>query len=146
MVFSPSRYFERNYLPFSGEIGDKPMCSESLILIACLFCAPVAVLDPVLKALWNLDRMSICKLGYPASVYNNYGCWCGVGGSGKPMDGIDSTTSVTTKQLAKAIAMTRLRNISFPIIGSAFKISPKFKMWLCHMRLRQRNNQVLESF
>ncbi|KAM3718956.1 Phospholipase [Dirofilaria immitis] len=73
----------------SKEIGDKPMCSESLILIACLFCAPVAVLDPVLKALWNLDRMSICKLGYPASVYNNYGCWCGVGGSGKPMDGID---------------------------------------------------------
>ncbi|VDO29663.1 unnamed protein product [Brugia timori] len=62
---------------------------ESLTLIICLFYASIAVMDAKLKALWNLDKMSVCRLGYPATVYNNYGCWCGVGGSGKPMDGID---------------------------------------------------------
>uniref|UniRef100_A0A1I8F0E5 Phospholipase A(2) n=1 Tax=Wuchereria bancrofti TaxID=6293 RepID=A0A1I8F0E5_WUCBA len=68
----------------------KSMHLESLTLIICLFYASIALMDAKLKALWNLDKMSVCRLGYPATVYNNYGCWCGVGGSGKPMDGIDS--------------------------------------------------------
>uniref|UniRef100_A0A7E4V0A7 Phospholipase A2 n=1 Tax=Panagrellus redivivus TaxID=6233 RepID=A0A7E4V0A7_PANRE len=42
-----------------------------------------------LKALWNLERMSECKLGYTALDYDNYGCWCGPGGSGTPVDEID---------------------------------------------------------
>ncbi|CAG9540569.1 unnamed protein product [Cercopithifilaria johnstoni] len=67
----------------------KSMYFQSLILIICFLYASVAVLDTKLKALWNLDKVSICRLGYPATVYNNYGCWCGIGGSGKPMDGID---------------------------------------------------------
>ncbi|VDM20777.1 unnamed protein product [Wuchereria bancrofti] len=67
----------------------KSMHLESLTLIICLFYASIALMDAKLKALWNLDKMSVCRLGYPATVYNNYGCWCGVGGSGKPMDGID---------------------------------------------------------
>lgn len=60
---------------------------QAFVVIMCFYA--VAVLEAKLKALWNLDKMSICRLGYPAAVYNNYGCWCGVGGSGKPMDGID---------------------------------------------------------
>ncbi|EFO20115.1 hypothetical protein LOAG_08373, partial [Loa loa] len=67
----------------------KFMHLESLILIIFLFYASIVLLDAKLAALWNLDKMSTCRLGYPATVYNNYGCWCGVGGSGKPMDGID---------------------------------------------------------
>uniref|UniRef100_A0A0N4Z077 Phospholipase A2 n=1 Tax=Parastrongyloides trichosuri TaxID=131310 RepID=A0A0N4Z077_PARTI len=42
-----------------------------------------------LTALWNLQMMSECELGYSAIIYNNYGCWCGVGGSGTPVDEID---------------------------------------------------------
>jgi secretory phospholipase A2 len=42
-----------------------------------------------LKALWNLEEMAECQLGYTALDYNNYGCWCGVGGAGEPLDGID---------------------------------------------------------
>uniref|UniRef100_A0A0K0EGK9 Phospholipase A2 n=1 Tax=Strongyloides stercoralis TaxID=6248 RepID=A0A0K0EGK9_STRER len=41
------------------------------------------------KALWNLNMMAECELGYSAITYNNYGCWCGAGGSGTPIDGID---------------------------------------------------------
>ncbi|KAI1733142.1 phospholipase a2 domain-containing protein [Ditylenchus destructor] len=44
---------------------------------------------PNLGALWNLEKMAECRLGYSALVYNNYGCWCGVGGSDTPVDEID---------------------------------------------------------
>ncbi|TKR67700.1 hypothetical protein L596_023809 [Steinernema carpocapsae] len=40
-------------------------------------------------ALWNLEEMTRCALNHSAWEYNNYGCWCGVGGSGTPIDGID---------------------------------------------------------
>ncbi|KAI3422411.1 hypothetical protein GPALN_012924 [Globodera pallida] len=40
-------------------------------------------------ALWNLNEMTECKLHYTALVYDDYGCWCGIGGSGTPIDGID---------------------------------------------------------
>ncbi|WKX94314.1 hypothetical protein Q1695_011511 [Nippostrongylus brasiliensis] len=42
-----------------------------------------------LQALWNLEEESECVLHYRALVYNNYGCWCGVGGSHEPVDEID---------------------------------------------------------
>ncbi|VDN55431.1 unnamed protein product [Dracunculus medinensis] len=41
------------------------------------------------NSLINLDLMSYCQLGYTALSYNLYGCYCGIGGSGKPIDGID---------------------------------------------------------
>ncbi|KAK6035878.1 phospholipase A2 [Cooperia oncophora] len=59
-------------------------------------------------ALWNLGEVAECVLHYnplfdfciykPITMskalqylqcYNNYGCWCGVGGSHEPVDGID---------------------------------------------------------
>jgi hypothetical protein len=40
-------------------------------------------------ALWNLQEMAECRLGYTALDYNDYGCWCGPGGSGEPVDDID---------------------------------------------------------
>uniref|UniRef100_A0A0R3RSB3 PA2c domain-containing protein n=1 Tax=Elaeophora elaphi TaxID=1147741 RepID=A0A0R3RSB3_9BILA len=79
-------YFNE-YLCFLGKVFLEFV--KSMHLIICFFYASIAVMGAKLKALWNLDEMSICRLGYPATVYNNYGCWCGVGGSGKPMDGID---------------------------------------------------------
>ncbi|KAI6211988.1 Phospholipase A2 [Aphelenchoides besseyi] len=45
--------------------------------------------DTRLRALWNLNQMAECRLSYTALVYNDYGCWCGVGGAFKPVDGID---------------------------------------------------------
>lgn len=48
-------------------------------------------LTPNIGALWNLEGMTECKLKCSAAwTYNDYGCWCGVGGSHEPMDGIDT--------------------------------------------------------
>lgn len=42
------------------------------------------------RALWNLYFVLNCGSDCGAFSYNNYGCFCGWGGSGTPMDGIDS--------------------------------------------------------
>ncbi|CAJ0963522.1 unnamed protein product, partial [Mesorhabditis belari] len=44
---------------------------------------------PSVGALWNLEEVTECELHYNALVYNNYGCWCGIGGAHEPVDGID---------------------------------------------------------
>lgn len=61
----------------------------TMLLFLALLCMVALPAYGRLKALWNLEEMSVCRLGYPAIVYNNYGCWCGIGGGGEPMDGID---------------------------------------------------------
>ncbi|MFH4974772.1 hypothetical protein AB6A40_001481 [Gnathostoma spinigerum] len=41
------------------------------------------------KAMWNIEGMSECLLQFSALYYNNYGCYCGFGGKGVPVDDID---------------------------------------------------------
>ncbi|KJH50889.1 phospholipase A2 [Dictyocaulus viviparus] len=41
------------------------------------------------NALWNLGEVGECVLHYFPLVYNDYGCWCGIGGAHEPVDGID---------------------------------------------------------
>jgi hypothetical protein len=61
-----------------------------LLFIIEIFASKLQKADGDIRALWNLNQMAECKLGYSALAYNDYGCWCGVGGSGTPMDGIDT--------------------------------------------------------
>ena len=52
------------------------------------------------RSLWNFGGMLACAIpnvGNPvtaAARYTNYGCWCGVGGSGAPVDAIDRCCQV----------------------------------------------------
>lgn len=42
------------------------------------------------KALWHFAQMIECvQPDTSALKYNRYGCWCGVGGSGTPVDDVD---------------------------------------------------------
>ncbi|XP_062997465.1 phospholipase A2, minor isoenzyme-like [Elgaria multicarinata webbii] len=43
------------------------------------------------RALWELRTMIECTIpgSSPYTEFNDYGCWCGFGGSGTPVDGVD---------------------------------------------------------
>ncbi|KAL6736696.1 hypothetical protein Aduo_007018 [Ancylostoma duodenale] len=61
----------------------------SLVILSSLASAQTIWPRPAVNALWNLEEISECVLHYSPLVYNNYGCWCGVGGSHEPIDEID---------------------------------------------------------
>uniref|UniRef100_A0A1I7YNN6 Phospholipase A2 n=1 Tax=Steinernema glaseri TaxID=37863 RepID=A0A1I7YNN6_9BILA len=63
--------------------------AHCLLISALLLCASAATVKKNVFALWNLEEMARCALNHTALEYNNYGCWCGVGGSGTPVDDID---------------------------------------------------------
>ncbi|KHN77459.1 Acidic phospholipase A2 1 [Toxocara canis] len=62
-----------------------------LVALCTFFNASVTFASrPQILALWNMEGMSMCLLHYTGLVYNSYGCFCGSGGSGYPIDGIDA--------------------------------------------------------
>ncbi|KAM6965381.1 phospholipase A2-like [Aplochiton taeniatus] len=47
------------------------------------------------KALWQFGNMMKCNQpGVSPLKYNNYGCWCGLGGRGEPRDDLDRCCKV----------------------------------------------------
>ncbi|CAJ0962256.1 unnamed protein product, partial [Mesorhabditis belari] len=67
-------------------------------------------------ALWNLEKICECELGYNALAYNNYGCWCGLGGSQKPIDGVDRCCMMHDKCYDRAVDKKLCITTSFEYI------------------------------
>ncbi|KAG9354682.1 hypothetical protein JZ751_001395 [Albula glossodonta] len=66
--------------------------SALLLLLLTAYAAHGAVVP---RALWQFGMMIQCtQPGVNPFIYNNYGCWCGFGGSGTPRDNIDRCCEV----------------------------------------------------
>ncbi|CAL8294801.1 unnamed protein product [Gadus morhua 'NCC'] len=68
--------------------------SPSFFLLA--LCLPGFLAVPSYKALWQFRNMILCVQpdSWPVLDYADYGCWCGKGGSGTPVDELDRCCQV----------------------------------------------------
>ncbi|XP_061117066.1 phospholipase A2-like [Conger conger] len=57
------------------------------------------------KALWQFRNMMICTMpdSWPALDYADYGCYCGLGGSGTPVDELDRCCQVHDRCFSEAM-------------------------------------------
>uniref|UniRef100_A0A667ZQ42 Phospholipase A2 n=1 Tax=Myripristis murdjan TaxID=586833 RepID=A0A667ZQ42_9TELE len=67
-----------------------------LILFLILLASPVT---PKLGAVWQFRSLIICMMpdSWPLRDYADYGCYCGLGGSGTPVDDLDGCCQIHDK-------------------------------------------------
>ncbi|CAI2327826.1 unnamed protein product [Caenorhabditis sp. 36 PRJEB53466] len=110
-----------------------------LVSIGLTFCsaqqeeeegAGATVIPPA--SLWNLRGMAQCVLNYSALFnYNGYGCWCGFGGSGEPVDGIDECCKEHDECYDAAVADNICGKISPYIKGYTWECDKKTSDAIC---------------
>ena len=61
-----------------------------LLIVVAFFAVQTEQKERKKRAIWNFAKLIICQTGKSPFKYNNYGNWCGFGGSGKPVDATDS--------------------------------------------------------
>ncbi|NXN93575.1 PA21B Phospholipase, partial [Rhinopomastus cyanomelas] len=72
----------------------------------CVFSVGVAS-AALPRALWNFRKMIKCAIpgSHPLLEFNHYGCYCGLGGSGTPVDDLDRCCQVHDNCYSKAMKL-----------------------------------------
>ncbi|XP_061907669.1 phospholipase A2 [Entelurus aequoreus] len=80
-----------------------------LLLTACVVSG-ATVAPP--KAFWQFGNMIRCaQPGVNPLKYNDYGCWCGLGGTGSPLDDLDMCCYVHDKCYERSRKIPGCNNI-----------------------------------
>ncbi|XP_072456375.1 phospholipase A2 [Notamacropus eugenii] len=75
-----------------------------LLLLAVFLAVGTTVDGATTRALWHFRSMIKCVIpdSEPIKDYNNYGCFCGLGGSGTPVDELDQCCQVHDRCYSQA--------------------------------------------
>ncbi|KAJ8379444.1 hypothetical protein SKAU_G00002220 [Synaphobranchus kaupii] len=78
----------------------------------------LALADADLQAIWQFRNMMICTMpeSWPVLDYADYGCYCGIGGSGTPVDMLDRCCQVHDMCYEAA----RVHDACWPLINNPY--------------------------
>ncbi|NXQ36428.1 PA21B Phospholipase, partial [Alaudala cheleensis] len=79
----------------------------------CLSAVGAASAEVSPRAVWLFREMIKCKLpnSHPLLDFNGYGCYCGLGGSGTPVDELDRCCQTHDNCYSQAMKMESCRRI-----------------------------------
>ncbi|NXG52400.1 PA21B Phospholipase, partial [Psilopogon haemacephalus] len=107
----------------------------------CLFSVGAASADVSPRAMWNLRKSIKCTLpaSHPLLQYADYGCYCGLGGSGTPVDELDRCCQTHDNCYSQAMELKRcnpyLNNYAFTCSNKEITCSSKndeCKSFICN--------------
>ncbi|KAM4709431.1 phospholipase A2 [Discoglossus pictus] len=82
--------------------------------LTLLLAVSYASASPHSRALWQFHSLIKCAIpnSEPLRDYNNYGCYCGLGGSGTPKDALDRCCQVHDNCYSQAMALSSCAGLS----------------------------------
>ncbi|XP_046873919.1 phospholipase A2-like isoform X2 [Hypomesus transpacificus] len=116
---------------------------QAFVLVA--FCLSVAQAGIDYRALWQFRDMILCTIpdSWPVIEYTDYGCYCGKGGSGTPVDDLDRCCEVHDRCYSDAMQ----HSDCWPIFDNPYTEIYSFK---CDKATRkvtcESNNDECEMF
>ncbi|XP_048412304.1 phospholipase A2 [Stegostoma tigrinum] len=83
----------------------------SLLVVVLLAAAGSKASQP--RALWQFYHVILCSTpgSHPLLDFSNYGCYCGFGGSGTPVDDLDKCCQIHDNCYSEALKLKECRPI-----------------------------------